>query len=157
MPTTINPFEPPRTTELDAAPPVSGGATALPAALAELAATARWVRRLARLTALGLALKAVDVTLDLAQPNTLGKRVAMVIGAGFGLALATLFLTILRRYAAASERLRGGDLRAAGEIVDAQASYFKLAGILTGIFAGLIVILLGLAMVAGYLLAGGRR
>jgi hypothetical protein len=67
--------------------------------------------------------------------------------------MAVPLLIVLTRYAAACERLRDGQTAAVGPILAAQASYLKVAGVLTAIGTGLFVFTLAIAVGAGRLLS----
>jgi hypothetical protein len=145
MATTTNPFEPPRTTDLDG---TAGGdpARVSPAALRELVVAAPWVRRLVRLSALTIALQLIVFIVDLARGRRVGAITLIVVAS---IAIAILFLRILRWYDAASERLRRGDANAIGALVDAMASYFKLAGVLVAMVTGAYVLYLAYGIATG--------
>src|SRR5207248_1820618 len=130
--TTINPFEPPRTTDLEG---VSDGppGTVFPAALDELVAAAPWVRRLVRLSALAIALQVASLGIDLARRLRVNRITAIVVG---NIVISILFIRILRWYDVASERLRRGDATAIERVVDALAAYLKLAGVVVAIATG---------------------
>jgi hypothetical protein len=145
-----NPFEPPRTTDLD------GGSGTIPAAfseaaLRELSLSAPWVRWFARVTAISLALGIADgaVTLLLLK-NVAGSAGAMV-SLGISVTISGMFLAVLRRYASAAERLRGGTRLAALEVIGSQAAYFKLTGVMTIVALALIVLVLVVGLGAGLL------
>jgi hypothetical protein len=140
-----NPFEPPGTTDLDArnaAAPLNRILSK--EALEELAAAAPWVRRLYRLTALSIAIQLFSHA-NLARRYGSAITGTSVLVAAVGMMVSILFLVALRRYAAASERLRDGDGDAVGSIIAAQLSYLKLAGRLTAV---------GLVLYIGWLAEG---
>lgn len=152
MATTTNPFEPPRTTDLDA--PSDGAAGRVsPAALGELVAAAPWVRRLVWLSALAIALQLIGIGIDLARGRRITTASVLIVAMTV---LSILFLRILRWYDAASQRLRGGDTRAIGAIVDSQAAYLKLAGVTVTLATGLYVIFLAHAIAMGRFLSWMR-
>jgi|KBSMisStaDraftv2_1062788.scaffolds.fasta_scaffold2168606_1 hypothetical protein len=149
---TSNPFEPPRTTDLDAVPggPAAKGALALSEeSLQELSATAPWARWLARMTSLSIAVGIVGLVADLTGSESVTAKAANVVGVAISTVIATLALVVLRRYAAASEALRAGTRSAAGDVIDAQASYFRLQGILIVVALGLLVGLFGIGILLG--------
>ena len=80
-----------------------------------------------------------------------GAFISLSVGTGISIA----FLAVLRRYAAAAERLRAGARQAAAEVVFAQTSYFKLAGVMTIVALALLVLVFVIGIAAG--LAVGRR
>ena len=146
---TSNPFEPPRTTDLD------GGVITPPAhlfvsdqAMQELADAAPWVRWLTRLTSLSIAVGIVRTTARLVAKGTSGKM-TLLFSLAFGTAITIMILRVLRRYAAASDRLRAGDRSAAGQVIEAQASYFKLVGVLAAIRTGLFILILVVGLAVG--------
>ena len=63
--------------------------------------------------------------------------------------VSTLFLVVWRRYAAASELLRSGAPGAAGQVIGAQASVFRLTGVLLAIATGLFVVVFGVGYTLG--------
>jgi hypothetical protein len=153
---TSNPFEPPRTTDLDdVGPGVVTKAARAPSeeSLLELIATASWVRWLARVMSLSIAVGLVGLVADLVSNGTVGAKTASLFTVGIATALSTAVLVIVRRYASASERLRAGDRRAAGDVIDAQAAYFKLSGVLMIIALGLIIGLFLLGAILGALVS----
>jgi hypothetical protein len=68
-----------------------------------------------------------------------------------GTAITIMILRVLRRYAAASDRLRAGDRSATDQVIEAQASYFKLAGVLVAIGTGLLILLFVVGVAIGIL------
>lgn len=150
MATTTNPFEPPRTTDLDGDAPVLPGPRVVPAeAVRELAAAAGWVRGLARLTAVSIAVQVLRLIVESGRARGAGTMAVVVVSYGVTIAMAILFLIRLNRYAATSERVWDGDVDAVGSVIDAQASYLKLASVLVGIGAGVFVFALALAIGSG--------
>jgi hypothetical protein len=144
--TTSNPFEPPRTTDLDRAD-APGPMVVSAEALRELAATAPWVRALASVTMLTIAIEAVRLIADLGHTAVATNSFIVILSTGGSIAISTLVLRVLRRYAAASARLRDGNTTALGPIIGAQASYFKLVSVLAAIGTG--VYIFGLAIGIG--------
>jgi len=150
MATTTNPFEPPRTTDLAGdAPAVNGPRVVAPEALRELTAAAGWVRGLARLTAVSIAVQVLRLIIDVGRTRGASATVGVVGAFAVPIAIAILFLVRLNRYAAASERLWGGARDAVGAIIDAQASYLKLASVVVGIGAGVFTFSLAIAIGSG--------
>ena len=80
-----------------------------------------------------------------ARARSAGAFFSLIIGTAISIA----FLAVLRRYAAAAERLREGTRQAAVEVVFAQSSYFKLVGVLTIIGIVLVVLVLVVGIGAG--------
>src|SRR5690349_3355854 len=106
MTATGNPFEAPRTTDLDAGATAGGTLAVSDDALRELVAAAPWVRRLTRLTALAFAIETFAVALRLARPLRSATSWYSLLVNGAQAVVSLLFLMILRRYATASKRLR---------------------------------------------------
>ena len=159
---TTNPFEPPRTTDLDGGEGESedegegeDASFISDAALDELDAAGPWIRRLARITMASILVQVFRVVASVSRPVAIGKAAAAVIGGIVGIAISARFLAILRRYAAASERLRRGSTEAAGPIVVEQAAYLRSAGVLLAIAVGLGGFAVLMGTVAG-LLSRGR-
>jgi hypothetical protein len=151
---TSNPFEPPLTTDLDAGDGEGDGRDASfisDAALDELDAAGPWVRRLSRITLASMVMQVFGVVASLARPESMGKAIAAVVGGSVGIAISARFFSILRGYAAASKRLRRGSNDAAGQIVVAQAAYFRSAGVLLAIAGSLIGFALIIGIAAGVL------
>jgi len=145
MATTTNPFEPPRTTDLDATSGDVPGRVS-PAALRELEDAAPWVRRLVRLSALVIVLSVASVGIDLARRFRITTTTAVVVA---NIVVSILFLRILRWYEGASTRLQRGDASALRAVVDAQASYFKLAGVVVTLATGLFAVYLAYGVATG--------
>jgi hypothetical protein len=155
-PTTPNPFEPPRTTDLDARSGIAPVEMIVSQeALAELAAAAPWVRRLYRLTALSIAIQLFAYA-NLARRFSSAITGTAVLIAAVGVMVSILFLVVLRRYAEASARLRGGDKNAVGPIIAAQLSYLKLAGRLTAVGLALYIVWLADGIITGRFLSWVR-
>ena len=139
----INPFEPPRTTDLDGggSPAAAVGSGFVSAeALHELAATTRWVRWLARVTLLEIAVQILKLAARFTPtaPRKPGWAAPMIVS----IAVSILILRVLRRYAAASARLPADPPGATRQIISAQASYFKLLGVLLVIVLGAAALVL---------------
>jgi hypothetical protein len=145
---TTNPFEPPRTSDLEGG---SGpGALVLSeAALQELSASAGWVRWFARFTAVSMVAGIIEGFVGLFGSGGKMGMAGSFISLIFGTAISIAFLTVLRRYAAASERLRAGTRQAAADVVFAQTSYFKLSGVMTIIALALLVLVFIIGIAAG--------
>jgi hypothetical protein len=130
MAITTNPFEPPRTLDLDAASGAPREPMVVPkAALNELADGAAWVRRLARVTAAFLAVDVLSAIATLSRPVDPMMMITPLLGIAADTTIAALLLMSLRRYAYASERIQRGDDSAVGQIVGAQSYYFKVTAI----------------------------
>ena len=154
MATTSNPFEPPRTTDLDGDGDgrdgiATGRLVLSEEALQELIAAAPWVRWLTRLMSVSIAVGLVKaVALNVVPGNA---RAAALFAVAIGTAISTLILVRLRRYATASEHLRTGPREAAGQAIAAQSSCFRLLGVLTAVGIGLAVVIGVFALVvAGF-------
>ena len=119
------------------------------AALQELSASTGWVRWFARFTAMSMVTGIVDAVVSLVRSGgkigMAGAFISLTVGTGISIA----FLAVLRRYAAAAERLRAGARQAAAEVVFAQASYLKLAGVMTIVALVLLVLVFVIAIAAG--------
>ena len=146
---TSNPFEPPRTMDLDGGGDAVKGRFSLSQdAIAELVIATPWVRWLARLTSVSIAVGLVAAVADFVTSPQPALRILLLFGTAVTTMMWTLFLVVWRRYATASELLRSGANSAAGQVIDAQASVFRLLGVLVAISTGLGVIVFG----AGYTL-----
>jgi hypothetical protein len=133
-----NPFAPPRTSDLDARLPASGPLALSPPSLAELERTGVWTRWLARLGILNIGVTVIALILKRVPGSVLSVLIsAFVTG---------IYVVILRRQAAAAQRLRSEPQAAVAALIDAQASYFKTTGVL--------VILAMAFVVLGALMAG---
>ena len=153
-----NPFEPPKTTDLDDA----GGRTASAGtsftlsaeALQELITAAPVVRWLTRLISLSIAVGLVHAIIDLIRSGTAISKAAKLLTTALGAGMWTLVLVFLRRYSTASNHLRQGEPAARGHVIGAQASYVRLLGILSIIGLALFVLTAALAipLVGGYLI-----
>ena len=137
---TTNPFEPPRTTDLDGSEaPVHGPLIVSARALQELIGATPWVRRLARLTVASIAIQLLTLGAVLAHRRGLAAAIGAVGVSALNIGVWVLFLVVLRRYAAASARLGERGVAAIGPVIAAQARYMKLAGIITMIAASVIL------------------
>src|SRR6188768_1465669 len=122
---TRNPFEPPHT-DLDGdAAPAPGPMVVSTEASRELIAAAPWVRALARLAMLAIAIQLLALVGELRHATRTAAAMLIVVRC-CNITISTLFLRVLRRYATASARLRDGNADAVGPILTAQASYLKL-------------------------------
>jgi hypothetical protein len=150
MATTSNPFEPPRTTDLDGDGGVATGTLALSKeALQELIAAAPWVRWLTRLMSVLIALGLVKAIRLVAIPGS--AKAAALFSVAVGTAISTLILVRLRRYATALEHLRAGPREAAGQAIAAQGSSLRLLGVLAAVGIGLSIAIAVFALVvAGF-------
>jgi len=146
MATTSNPFEPPRTTDLDGDGSVATGTLVLSEeALQELIAAAPWVRWLTRLMSVSIAVGLVKAVASVVGPGS--AKAATLFSVAVGTAISTLILVRLRRYATASERLRASAREAAGQAIAAQASCFRLLGVLAAVGIGLSIVMGIIALV----------
>jgi hypothetical protein len=152
MATTRNPFEPPRTTDLDGDGGIATRTLVLSEeALQELIAAAPWVRWLTRLMSVSIAVGLVKAVASVVGPGS--AKAATLFSVATGTAISTLILVQLRRNATALQRLRAGGRAAAGEVIAAQRSCFKLLGVLGAVGMGLIVVLVVVVAVAAGLRA----
>jgi hypothetical protein len=147
--TTSNPFEPPRTSDLEGGSSGPGALVFSEAALQELAASAGWVRWFARFTAVSMIVGIVEAGATMFGSTVRGSTVSAMFSAIIGTAISLMFLAILYRYARAAERVRSGERFSAIEVVDAQRAYFKLAGIMTIIGIALIVLVFFIGLSLG--------
>ena len=149
-----NPFEPPRTSDLEGG---SGpGAQAFSeAALQELSASAVWVRWFARVTAVSMTIGVVEGLINVFGSHASALSGGTLIGLIVTTGIAIAFLGVLRGYAAAAERLREGTRQAAIEVVFAQSAYFKFVGVLTII--GIVLIVLALVVGLGEVISAISR
>jgi hypothetical protein len=158
-----NPFEPPKTTELDSVgdPAVGGttgsGLTLSGEALQELIVAAPLVRWLSRLISLSIAVGLFHAIADLVRSGSAVSRAARLLTTALGTGIWTVVLMALRRYSAASNRLRPGEPAARGHVIGTQASYVRLLGVLAIIGLALLVLVaaIGLPLLAGYV--AGRQ
>ncbi len=147
---TSNPFEPPRTTNLDGGGDAATSAGVIPEeAVQELVAAAPWVRRLARLTSASIAIGLIGAVAELVTSKDPTQRIVILLGTAVSTMVATLFLVVWRRYAAASELLRSGAPGGAGQVIGAQASLFRLMGVLLAIATGLFIVVFGVGYTLG--------
>jgi hypothetical protein len=135
-----NPFEPPRTADLDG----DGGDTtqALPVpaeALEQLIGGATWVRWSARMLSASIAVGLIIAVVDFLRTDIALMKMATLLSVAIGTAVYTIILVLLRRYAAASDSLRAGT-ESAGRVIDAQASLLRLLGVLTIVSLALMVL-----------------
>ena len=145
---TGNPFEPPRTLDLDGDGQVGTGSLVLSEeAIAEVVAAAPWVRWLARMTSASIAVGLVGAVADLVTAKRSETWIGTLFSVAFGTMVSTLFLVVLRRYAGASERMRLDARGTAGHVIDAQASLFKLMGVIAAVGIGLLALLLVIGLV----------
>jgi hypothetical protein len=153
-----NPFEPPKTTDLDEAGDSSGTPfTSSDKALQELIAAAPWVRWTTHLISLSIAVGLVHAIVDLVRSGSATSKGARLFATALGTGVWTLVLIALRRYSTASNRLRSGTPTARGHLIAAQASYFKLVGVLAIIGGALFLIVAALVLLVGGGYMIGRR
>jgi hypothetical protein len=149
MATTSNPFEPPRTTDLDGDPAPRTQLVVSEEARQELIAAAPWVRWFARVTAASIVVGLLGAVADLVGKASVGSKAKAMFGVAVSTLMSTLLLVALRRYADASERLRAGLPDTADSAVDAQASYVRRLGVLTTVGIVLfILVLIGMVIAA---------
>ena len=155
-----NPFEPPKTTELDSVRDTAVGGTAGTGltlsgeALQELIVTAPLVRWLTRLISVSIAVGLIHAIADLIRSGSAISRAARLLTTALGTGIWTIVLIVLRRYSTASRRLRPGEPAARGHVIGTQASYIRLLGILAIIGLALVVVTTAIAipLVGGYLI-----
>jgi len=150
-----NPFEPPRS-DLDGGKAAATGPVLVAdEALEELAAAAPWVRRLTRVMVLSIGVQLFTSIAVVQQYGFAWTKLATLVG-GVTIAISALFLVVLRRYAAASERFRDGDDEAIGPLLAAQALYFKLVAGLAAIGLTVYIVWLAVGIASGRWLAWVR-
>jgi hypothetical protein len=148
MATTTNPFEPPRTIDLDGDDaPAPGRLVVSTRALQELVDATPWVRRLVRLGMLSIAIQLLTLVGALAHRPAFSVAASVIGSSAMTIAVWALFLIALRRYAAASDLLRARHAGAVGAVIAAQHAYLKLAAVISVIAAG--VVLFGIAVGVG--------
>jgi hypothetical protein len=151
-----NPFEPPRSTDLEGGGAGPGELALSEAALQELSASAGWVRWCARFTLISIVVGIIDAFVSLF--GTRGKAVmaGALITALFGTGISIGYLAVLRRYAVAAERLRAGTRQAAVDVVFAQSAYFKLSGVMTIVALALLVLVFVVGLAAAMVASRAR-
>lgn len=151
-----NPFEPPRA--VDAAAPVNGQpASTMPeAAVAELVASAPWVRWAARLAVVSIIASLGNAGLSLARASQTSLKVTAVAGVVIGVPIAVLLVMLFRRYAGQAERLRERQPGALPGVVDAQRALFKTYGIFTIVMMALVPLAFIVAVLAAVATKGAR-
>jgi hypothetical protein len=149
-----NPFEPPRTSDLEGSSG-PGELVLSEAALQELSAGAGWARWFARITLISIVGGIIETSVSLFASRGKAGMATPLITLIVGTAISIAFLAVLRRYATAAERLRAGTRQAAIDVVLAQASYFKLSGVLTIVVLALLVLVVVVGIAAG-ISTGGR-
>jgi hypothetical protein len=129
METKTNPFEPPRTVDLDGIVAGAPGPLTLSSeALREMVATAPWLRWLSRLTSLWIAVELVKGVADVVHASRFAWAAGRLFVVSLSTAIATAMLMAWRRYAAASDRLRAGAPGAASDVIAAQLRSLKVLG-----------------------------
>jgi len=98
-------------------------------------------------------LLAAGLIADLARSHGAAIAALGVLANGASLAMTTLLLLALRRYATASLRLHEASAVAVGPIISAQASYLRLCGILAAIATGTFTVRLVVGIAKGDFLA----
>lgn len=150
-----NPFEPPKTTDLDRVGGTAGTNLALSdEALQELIASAPQVRWLTRVISLSIAVGLVHAIVELVRSGGATSKAARLFAAALSTGIWTVVLVAARRYSASSNRLRPGTPAARGDLIGSQASYVRLIGVLTiiGLALLLLVAALAIPLVGGYLI-----
>jgi hypothetical protein len=142
----INPFQAPRTADLDgAASRIDGPVPLSREALRELTAAAPWLRRVSRLTSLSIAVGLVKAVADFFHTRRAEAKAVQLFAAGISTAAATLLLMTWRRYAAASERLRADAPDAAADVIAAQVRCVRVLGVLCAIVVGFLALIVFVA------------
>jgi hypothetical protein len=145
----INPFEPPRTRDLDAPPSAEGGRAVSAEAVQELVRSAPWVKGTVWTTlfsiVVGVLGAAVAVTLPRSVANPTTAIVAQLVGALFTFVFLALFVGYHRRV----RRLAAGEGDALLEVIDSQRKVFKTMGMMIliaiplSVAAGIVGVVLG--------------
>src|SRR5262249_23653485 len=138
-----NPFAPPKTADLDGATAASAatGLRASEESVQELIRTAPWVRGLVRLTGVSIAAGFVSAVVTASHAATGRAAVKAIAQVLISTIVSVLFLVVLRRYALSGDRIARGERSAVNHVIMAQASYFKLAGLLALLLLGAFVLL----------------
>lgn len=125
---------------------MSGPLTLAGASLVELERSIPWTRWLARVAGVQIAVGLGGAILKAAP--------ATIIAALVSAFISFLYIKVLLRHTAAAERLRIDPKNAVTAVLDAQASYFRI----TGILAIVVLAFFGVAIIAGVLigLTGAR-
>jgi len=145
METTTNPFAPPRTTDLDAVAPPQPLVLS-DEALDELIAAAPWLRWLARVTSLSIAVDLIKGAVDVARGTSTGK-LARLLAIAVGTAISTAILLVLRRYAESSQRLRVDPRASAPLVIATQAAYLRRIGALCAVGASAVGVIALVALI----------
>lgn len=101
-----------------------------PAALRELIGATPWVRRLARLTVLSIAIQLLTLVALLRHRLGLAAASGAVGASAANIIVWSLFLAALRRYLTASARLREPGAPAIGAVIAAQLGCTGVAALL---------------------------
>jgi hypothetical protein len=125
----INPFEPPRTRDLDADP--AGPSTTVSAeAIAELVRSAPWVRAVVWMMGASLVFGLFGLVFAVVRPRTPTNTAGNILVQVGGLVVSLAFLAIYIGYRQRLDRLARGETAALPEVIDSQRRLFKTMGIL---------------------------
>lgn len=148
---TVNPFEPPRSTDIGALGSGSPAGNLPDEAVAELVASGPWARWSTRLAVVGLLVSVVSAVVSLVRNTPASEKVASMVSLAISLPITLLFVVLFRRYAGHAEALRDGRPGALPGVVDAQRSVFKAYGIFSIIMLVLVVLGMIIAIAAARL------
>jgi hypothetical protein len=139
----INPFEPPRTTDLDA-DPTGEGSTVPAEAVRELVQSAPWVRASIWLTgfsvAIGLFAALVLVIFPRAPATTAASTSGNLVVQLGGIVVTAVFLGLYVAYHQRLQRLARGETGALAEVIDGQRRLFKTMGVLILVSVPLVLV-----------------
>jgi hypothetical protein len=145
METTTNPFEAPRTTDLEVAAPTERLEIS-PDALRELIDAAPWLRWLARVTSLSIAVSLVKGALEVIRGGPDGRPARLLLLA-VGTPASTAILLALRRYATASSRLSADPRGYAPRVIAGQAAFFRRVGVVLCVCLGPVAAIAVVALI----------
>jgi hypothetical protein len=148
----INPFEPPRTRDLDA-DPAGAGTTVSAEAIAELVRSVPWVRALVWTTGASLGVGVLGLVFAIVRPRSPTNTGVQILFQAVGLVVTFAFLSIYIGYRRRLERLARGETAALSEAIDSQRRLFKTMGILILVSIPITIIAVALGYAAGR--AGG--
>jgi hypothetical protein len=125
----INPFEPPRTTDLDAEPSSEG--SSVPAeAVRELVESAPWVRMIVWVTGFSLVTSVLGLIIAAAVRSSPTHNVGGIVAQLIGLVITVFFLTLYLTYHQHLLRLGRGESGALAAVIQGQRRLFKTMGVL---------------------------
>jgi hypothetical protein len=153
----VNPFEPPRTSDLEATA-ASADVRAVPEqAVHELVRSGPWARWTARLGLASLVVSVLYNAISFPRAKSSAEAAGLVAGLVVAVPLALIFVINFRNYAGQVLRLSRGERRAVEGVADAQRAVFKTMGIFIVVGLVLGVLLVGAAFIIGVLTAMKAR